>query len=424
FPKFTEIAGFSLIVISCFLFTEQTTWPSYNALVPVLGAFFILLANQQNSIFTKPKLLQWLGNNSYSIYLWHWPIVFYLYYFYEDANIYLIVAGIIFSIILGFISYRFIEIKSRIYLIRCTKFNVYLIWFLAVLLLSIISLSIFLLKGIPSRFNHSINSISNVSQDKNPNPNCMTPVTGTKIKSCKYGEGKVVLLVVGDSHSEAMLNGVIHALPKNTSLIYWGMHNCPTVKGLKKINSPQHHCGNLVEKIIKKMRQDYPDVPVLIINRLNMLFRGESIYDTNPIRYIKKPHSAFDDNYLNEMREAYLATLSDISAEHKVYVTRPTPEAHYEIPYTLAKSIAFGLSDKGLKIPYSQYQKRSQDAWLAQDIAAQKYGVHIIDLSEFFCDKKYCYFTKDGIPLFLDTNHMAYSQSTLLTPYFKQIFQK
>ncbi|WP_151965893.1 acyltransferase family protein, partial [Acinetobacter soli] len=42
FPKFTEIAGFSLIVISCFLFTEQTTWPSYNALVPVLGAFFIL----------------------------------------------------------------------------------------------------------------------------------------------------------------------------------------------------------------------------------------------------------------------------------------------------------------------------------------------------------------------------------------------
>ena len=86
YKKPLEFIGFFLIAISCYIFSTDTLWPSYNAILPVLGAFLILLAHQQNSIFTKGSVFQWLGNNSYSIYLWHWPIVFFLHYFYKNDD--------------------------------------------------------------------------------------------------------------------------------------------------------------------------------------------------------------------------------------------------------------------------------------------------------------------------------------------------
>ncbi|MDC5547856.1 acyltransferase family protein, partial [Acinetobacter baumannii] len=85
----------------------------YNAFLPVLGTFLILLANDNNSIFTNNKICQFLGNSSYSIYLWHWPIVFYLSYFEKENNIIYITFSIALSIFLGYISYKIIEIPSR-----------------------------------------------------------------------------------------------------------------------------------------------------------------------------------------------------------------------------------------------------------------------------------------------------------------------
>lgn len=68
---FLEVSGFTLILLSVTFFSEKTPWPSYNALIPVIGTFLILISSNNNSIFTKNKVAQFLGNTSYSIYLWH-----------------------------------------------------------------------------------------------------------------------------------------------------------------------------------------------------------------------------------------------------------------------------------------------------------------------------------------------------------------
>ena len=78
--------GTLLIVLSLIIFNTETTWPSYSALLPVMGTMCILIANQQNCILTSSKPIQWLGNCSYSIYLWHWPISFFLGYFLIEHN--------------------------------------------------------------------------------------------------------------------------------------------------------------------------------------------------------------------------------------------------------------------------------------------------------------------------------------------------
>lgn len=104
-----EIIGFVLIIASLYLFNAQTPWSSLYTLVPTLGTALILYIQNQNSILTNNKIAQFLGNSSYSIYLWHWPIVFWVYHKGQQDNIAYILLGILGSIILGYLSAKYIE---------------------------------------------------------------------------------------------------------------------------------------------------------------------------------------------------------------------------------------------------------------------------------------------------------------------------
>ncbi|MFS1440276.1 acyltransferase family protein, partial [Shewanella sp. 10N.286.48.A6] len=87
-------------------------WPGYWALMPVLGSYFMIVANQQSSVITNNKVFQLLGKWSYSIYLWHWPLVVAIQYFNLDTHF--IYLGILLSIIFGMLSHTYIEsVKFR-----------------------------------------------------------------------------------------------------------------------------------------------------------------------------------------------------------------------------------------------------------------------------------------------------------------------
>ena len=430
YKKPLEFIGFFLIAISCYIFSTDTLWPSYNAILPVLGAFLILLAHQQNSIFTKGSVFQWLGNNSYSIYLWHWPIVFFLHYFYKNDDYIFITAGIILSIILGWLSYTYIENPTRKKLSNLSIVKAYFLWFLSISVVSLISIMIFKFDGIKNRFSNEINNISNTINDINPRRDeCLGKQDDSQLKKCTYGDGPLSLIVVGDSHASAMLNGVINALPNNTSLISFTISGCPTVKNLKKTNMPEYSCGERVKDIINDIKTNYStDIPILVINRANAIFQGEPENDKSnqPIRYINTPSLVFDEEYYAQMRNAYVDTLKDLSASHKVYITRPTPEAKKEISNLAAKIFKYHLPTQDLTITWNEYYERSKQAWKAQDMAAQSTkNIQIIDLSREFCDNETCYFTQNNLPLFYDDDHMSWTASLKLAPIFKkEIFDK
>lgn len=110
--KLVEWLGLGLIVGSYFLISKETPWPGYLAIFPVLGSFLIIQAQRNDSFITSNVISQKLGSWSYSIYLWHWPLVVAIYYYsLSDMFIYL---GIALSVILGFMSNKYIEkIKFR-----------------------------------------------------------------------------------------------------------------------------------------------------------------------------------------------------------------------------------------------------------------------------------------------------------------------
>lgn len=72
--------GLALIVSCGFLLQVSTVFPGYAALWPTLGAAMVLVGGLGVSRFGVARLLggrifTWLGDRSYGLYLWHWPIL-------------------------------------------------------------------------------------------------------------------------------------------------------------------------------------------------------------------------------------------------------------------------------------------------------------------------------------------------------------
>ncbi len=73
-------AGLLGIVTAAFLFNAQTPYPGSAVALPVIGAALIIAAGTAVPKFGAEQVLglppfQWLGRISYSLYLWHWPIL-------------------------------------------------------------------------------------------------------------------------------------------------------------------------------------------------------------------------------------------------------------------------------------------------------------------------------------------------------------
>jgi peptidoglycan/LPS O-acetylase OafA/YrhL len=116
-----EMIGWLLIFGSYFLISDNNLWPGYLSLLPVLGTFLIIHANNSNSKITNNLYFQKIGLWSYSIYLWHWPVVVFIRNFIDDINIFVLLTGIILSVLLGYLSYTLIE-KTKHNLVKYSVF--------------------------------------------------------------------------------------------------------------------------------------------------------------------------------------------------------------------------------------------------------------------------------------------------------------
>ncbi|MDQ0755758.1 acyltransferase family protein [Arthrobacter sp. B3I4] len=74
------LLGFALVVFSALVFDHATPFPGWTAAVPVAGTALVILAGAGSGRlwhdrFTALRPIQFLGNISYSLYLWHWPLI-------------------------------------------------------------------------------------------------------------------------------------------------------------------------------------------------------------------------------------------------------------------------------------------------------------------------------------------------------------
>ena len=111
------VLGALLILSSLFLLSDKLVYPSFWAVVPTFGAAFIILSGQKawfNRVVLSNSLLVFIGLISYPLYLWHWPLISFTHYIYDDrvpsvVRVFLIAL----SVALAWITYKFIEMPIR-----------------------------------------------------------------------------------------------------------------------------------------------------------------------------------------------------------------------------------------------------------------------------------------------------------------------
>ncbi|GLZ30819.1 acyltransferase [Lentzea sp. NBRC 105346] len=72
--------GFMLIVFSALAYDHHTPFPGYTALVPAAGTGLVIISGlrsgrQWHTAVTASWPVQFVGGISYSLYLWHWPVL-------------------------------------------------------------------------------------------------------------------------------------------------------------------------------------------------------------------------------------------------------------------------------------------------------------------------------------------------------------
>ncbi|MGM1060822.1 acyltransferase family protein [Saccharothrix sp. Mg75] len=72
-----SFAGLALIAWSAFAFDHDTQFPGYLALVPTVGTVLVIASegSRWHRPVTASAPVQFLGGISYSLYLWHWPLI-------------------------------------------------------------------------------------------------------------------------------------------------------------------------------------------------------------------------------------------------------------------------------------------------------------------------------------------------------------
>ena len=113
-------AGVAALISCGLLLQVGTVFPGYIALWPTLAAAMVLLAGATDSPagadrFLSSRPLCYIGDISYSLYLWHWPVlIFYLAY--RDMPRVGIKGGALvigLSFVLAVLTYRFVEVPAR-----------------------------------------------------------------------------------------------------------------------------------------------------------------------------------------------------------------------------------------------------------------------------------------------------------------------
>jgi peptidoglycan/LPS O-acetylase OafA/YrhL len=423
------IGGMALIG-SCLFFSEKFSWPGGWAIIPVLASM-LLIFSQRNTVFTDTRMAQWLGDRSYSLYLYHWPFVAALYYSGYETSIRWTVISIIGSLTLAHLSYLLIEnpIRSTFKNIKNTRMK--FVWISCILVFGLIgpiAIKSEMINIDDGRLLGVIRQVTGILNEKNNRKfgtgEYITIDEDNNITAPLYGTEDIGAIIIGDSHSSAVVTALGEAAKKHgRGVIYLGRGGCPSIDGVEKTDA-DYNCRERYETIFQQVQMQAPDIPVVMVNRTSFYNMGG-----NEVRFLDEPQGVISKRvfsnkvewFQKEYQEHLIKTLCNLAKSRVVYIMNPIPEMGVDVPQTVAKKHFRGDSEE-VYILKKAYYKRHKVVLEAQAQAEQQCGIKILDPLPYLCDEEKCYGSQKGKPLYFDDDHLSEYGNKLLTPMFEEIF--
>jgi len=430
--RIVEAAGLLLIVLAVAVFDKGTVWPGWRAVLPVMAAMLVLVANR-TSVWTASALPQWLGDRSYSLYLWHWPVYVALVYVDLRDNPLAMAAGIVLTVVLGHVSYVWVENTSRRFLERHRIPLAAGVLATAAVAVVLPAVGIWKQQGVRSRFAPVIELAAAEANNVNLRRGVCHPGDGVAYPSCVYGGTAWKVIALGDSHADALVSAIAQAQPKgDAGVVQWTYSGCQFVVGLKHTprhmsgQHPDYKCSAFLEWAVSRLEVLPKTIPVIIINRYAQAAFGHNedrrALDVPQVYFSKIVDSATPE-FLAEFGQRMTQSACELAKHRTVYMVRPIPEMGFNVPKTLSRRMIVGLNND-LSIPIEAYRQRNDWVWAAQDAARDQCGIKILDPIPYLCRDGRCYGSQNGRPIYSDDDHLSEFGNKLLVPMFAQVFKE
>lgn len=425
-----EAVGFAMVLLAV-VWADASAWPGHQAVLPVLGTCLILMAGRAQSMWTAPAPLQALGRWSYSIYLWHWPLVVALGYLGFQRQPGAVVLGLAAAVGLGAASYRWVETPARLGLGRIGLRPALGVLAGAALLVALPAAALRLANGAPAgRLPPTVELAAREASNFNARRTGCHAMGGKNFLRCVYGGPNVRAILLGDSHASTVATAVQAALPSAADgVLAMSYTSCPTLFGA------QHTLAHVKCAAFNDWAKTQIDalpatVPLIIVNRSsgypfqNSHIPGAST--TPPSVYFQEPPpSAPTADYLRSYQRNLVASTCALikgngHGNRPVYLVRPFPEMTVGVPRTTARQLLLGqATDVGISL--AAYHQRHAFIWAAQDEAVAICGARILNPLPHLCDSQRCKGTQDGRPRYYDDNHLSEFGAAALVGMFREV---
>lgn len=397
--KVVEYLGLSMVVFSYIFHSKFNLWPGYLAAIPVVGAFLIIQAHRENSVFTGNRVFQAIGSWSYSVYLWHWPIVVAIYYFSAD-EIY-VYGGIALSILLGCLSKKYIEnirFKDRNSDdFRSLKHQPYHI----AIVIGAIGCVFYYSNGFLSYATPSYRNVVESIVSSPYRDTCHIGSYNKPSKACEYIGDQVSWATFGDSHTVEIAYVLAKKLSQeNIGLKHFSFSGCkPSYEQVDSYSKCSKWYNEAVDYIISDSRIRN----VVFNHRFTAMVLGG---DANNYPVANTPDNIITSDVRSVIAQTDKLINLFASTKDNVYVFYPIPE----LPRDIAKLVGENyLTDQDILnivgTDTKWYEARNNYFINHFDSTEYPDNVHFINPKDVFCDKDNCYAVKDGVALYFDDDH-------------------
>jgi peptidoglycan/LPS O-acetylase OafA/YrhL len=225
------IAGVALIAASLFGLSQASAFPGYRALLPVAGAALIVAPWAYASTVRRllsARPLVFVGLLSFSLYLWHWPVLVFWRHYTSSSSIPLAEGGALIALtfVLSWLTWRYVEQPVR--KMPLPRWPAIGCGLAAAVSVGAAGLSIALVKGFPSRIPEHARGLASLSKmwewkytEKIPFANSTYYVVGAP-----WHEARQRGVLWGDSHAQHFAS-VLDAPARDAGVSLLVYRTCP-----------------------------------------------------------------------------------------------------------------------------------------------------------------------------------------------------
>jgi len=392
-----SLAGLALTTA---MFGPQLRFPGAWAVIPVAAAVGLMFVAERPSDAWTSRILRfkplvWLGDCSYSVYLWHWPLIVFASVLYPRQSVVVAITVLALTLIMGRLSYQWIELPFKEGVLRqwtARRVVFFALGFCVLFAVSAHQLGSLDLDDQQARFREAAEwPVATES-------GCLVMFDAVEHPQCEFGSKAPVATVVlfGDSHAMQWFTPLKALAEKHDwRLIVLTKAVCPvadlTVDDAS--GAPYAHCNEWRE---------------------NMFVR---IAATNPAIVIAASSSGYGVS-IDRWQTGLASSMRRLGAAgSQVVYIRDTPFANFNVPTCLSRAQWRGVSPDALcTFPLAVEQQRYGALSAAEAVAVRTQGGTYLDFPKSICNQADCPTEKDGMILFKDRNHITEAFALHLAP--------